>query len=118
MSASVLGAAEPTEDVALYVRNAAPNDLWIVVATGTEYTDATGFPGDGYIGAGCYAMPPGSRLVVVDRNPAEPSPQIVQIIYARDAKTSAPERYIDMDPAGASAIGGGIPTWWAGERPC
>jgi hypothetical protein len=109
-------AAEPGE-VVIYVRNKSPREAWIAEMFGTEFSNGGGFPGDGYVGASCFATSARAHIVVLDRPPTEPGAVVLQTLYTRDGEPARAILSVDLDAAGAISIGSGIPAWWEGDSP-
>src|SRR6266566_9690123 len=70
---------EGSGQVVLYVRNDAAALASIAVQEAGQLAQGTGFWGSN-MGVGCYSMSPGSRLVLLDRSPAEASASVLRPI--------------------------------------
>jgi len=116
--AKLVNPPESTGSVLVFVRNAWSNIVWIAVEVGGSYADDGGYWGGGYVGAGCFAMPAGSRLVVLDGDPTEPPAQISAVLYTQSSPGMRAERSVDIDSHGVATVGSGVPTWWVGAPPC
>ncbi len=101
----------------LYVRNDTPNQAWVTVQIGGQPWNSTGFWGQN-TGVGCYAMPAGSRLVLLDRSPTEPGASVVHAIYVRGQEAEPPSLWLTIDKDGSVRQGTGVPGWWGAPQPC
>jgi len=113
-------ATPQADQVLVYVRNASPVEAWIVVMTGAEIMPAGGgFPADGYMGVWCGHVPPGSRLVLLDRSAVDANAKPKQTVYFGAEAAGAVSRFLDVAPDGTAVVGDGVPAWWLdGDPPC
>jgi hypothetical protein len=101
-----------------YVRNRSHLDAYVaVVADGHVQNGATGFLPDGNIGVSCGPVPPGSRLVLLDRSPIDPAARPKQTIYVGVPLTGSVSLSIDVSPDDVATVGNGIPDWWTSGPP-
>jgi hypothetical protein len=110
-------AGDGTGQVVLYVRNDAASQAWIAVHAAGQLTHGTGFWG-GAIGAGCYPMPAGSRLVLLDRSPTQPGAQVVRPIYSRGQEAEPPSLWVTIGGDGVVTQGTDVPAWWGEPLAC
>lgn len=104
--------------VRAYVRNGGTVEAWVVVITlGVIQPGGSGFPGDGYIGVGCMAVPDGSRLVLLDRSPTDAAAKATRTLYVGSATQEPASLWIDVARDGAIQVGTGMPGWWQGDPP-
>ncbi len=66
--------------VVLYVRNNSPTQVWDAVVVDGRIRDPGSDYSSGTSGAGCYSMPIGSHLVLLDRSGADPSASVLREI--------------------------------------
>ena len=121
-AASPTAATSPTAAdaawVVLYVRNNSPVEVWDAVFDdggvrdpGTDYSSGTS-------GAGCYLMPIGSRLVLLDRSARDPGASVLREVYSRSGKRVDPPLWILISKEGAIVQGVGVPFWWGKPYSC
>lgn len=103
--------------VVIYVRNDSPTMIWNAVFVGGTITDSGGFWGQD-MGAGCYAMPAGSKLVLLDRSPTDPNAAVVRVLYTRGSEPRAPQLWIAANSTGMITQGVGVPPWWGSPIGC
>lgn len=103
--------------VVLYVRNDASTEIHDAVLVGDEIRESGGFWGQN-IGAGCYSMPVGSRLVLLDRSATEPGASLLREIYTRGGERVGPSLWIVISKDGTIGQGTGIPDWWGAPQSC
>jgi len=106
-----------SEHVVLYVRNDTAVEAWIAVQVAGQSMDNGGYWG-GSMGVGCYPMPAGSRLVLLDRSPAQPGAHGVRAIYTRGQEPQAPSLWITIGDDGSVEQGTGVPAWWGAPQVC
>lgn len=99
---------EADDQVTRYVRNDAMQAAWITVQVGGHPWNGTEFWGQNP-GVGCYEMPAGSRLVLLDRAPRELGALVVHAIYTRDANPQGPSMWITVAADGSVQQGTGVP---------
>ena len=103
--------------VVLYVRNDASEAAWVTVQVAGQPWNSTGFWGQN-MGVGCYAMPVGSRLVLLDRAPTEVGASVVRMVYTRGQEPEPPPLWITIGANGAIEQGVGVPAWWGEPQVC
>jgi hypothetical protein len=103
--------------VVLYVRNDASTEINNAVLVGGKIKDSGGFWGQN-IGVGCYSMPVGSRLVLLDRSATEPGASVLRDIYTRGDEELGPSLWIVMSKDGTIGQGTGVPAWWGEPESC
>lgn len=104
--------------VLAYVRNRSSAAAWMAVVTGDAIVPGgAGFEADGYIGVWCGAVPPGSRLVLLDRSPVDRAARPKQTIYIGASMTDVAGVSVDVSPEGVASVGRGLPGWWMGGPP-
>lgn len=108
---------EASGQVVLYVRNDTSNEAWITVEVGRQRWNSTGFRGQN-MGVGCYSMPAGSRLVLLDRSPEQPGASVVRAIYVRRQETEPPSLWVMIGKDGSVQQGTGVPDWWGPPQSC
>ena len=118
---SVAPAGEPgsadADQVVLYVRNDTRAEAWVTILVEGKPWNSTGFSGSN-LGAGCYAMPRGSRLVLLDRSPSEAGASVIRQIYVRGPEAEAPSLWLTIGADGAVEQGRGVPPWWGDPQAC
>ena len=70
------------------------------------------------MGVGCYAMPVGSRLVLLDRAPTQAGASVVRMIYTRGEEPEPPWLWITIGANGTIEQGDGVPAWWGEPQVC
>lgn len=108
---------EASGQVVLYVRNDESDEAWITVEVAGQRWNSTGFWGRN-MGVGCYSMPAGSRLVLLDRSPEQPGASVVRAIYVRGQETEPPSLWIMIGKDGSVQQGTGVPDWWGPPQSC
>jgi hypothetical protein len=103
--------------VVLYVRNDSPTEIHDAVLVGGQVTDSGGFWGQN-MGVGCYSMPVGSRLVLLDRSATEPGASVLREIYTRGGEHVGPSLWIVIGKEGRIGQGTGVPDWWGAPQSC
>jgi hypothetical protein len=103
--------------VVLYVRNDGAPVAWVTVLVDGKRWNSTGFWGLN-LGVGCYAMPRGSRLVLVDRDPEEAGSSVVRQLYVRGQEPDPPSLWILIGRDGSIEQGTGVPAWWGDPQTC
>lgn len=103
--------------VVLHVRNDATTQAWVTVLVDGQPWDSTGFWGQNKA-VGCYAMPGGSRLVLLDRSPEQPGASVLRHIYLSGRESQAPSLWITIGKDGVIQQGTGTPTWWGEPQSC
>lgn len=103
--------------VALHVRNDAMTQAWVTVLVDGQPWDTTGFWGQNKA-VGCYAMPPGSRLVMLDRAPERPGVDLIRAIYVRGQEQDPPSLWMTIGGDGFIQQGTGAPAWWGEPQSC
>lgn len=103
--------------VVLYVRNDSQVEIHDAVLAGGRITDSGGYSGQNK-GVGCYSMPVGSRLVLLDRSASQPGASVVREIYTRDNELDAPSLWITIGKDGSVQQGTGVPAWWGAPQSC
>lgn len=103
--------------VVLYLRNDATAQAWVSVQVGGQASDYTGFWGQNR-GVGCYTMPAGSRLVLLDRSPQQPGAVVVRQLYVRGQETDRSAPWMSIGKDGSVDQGTGDPDWWGGPAAC
>lgn len=116
-SPSAAPAGEANGQVVLYVRNDVAKQAWVTVEVGGQRWDSTGFWGQN-TAVGCYAMPAGSRLVLLDRSPTELGASIVRAIYVRGSESEPPSLWLAIERDGSVQQGVGVPEWWGAPQSC
>jgi len=108
---------EASGQVALYVRNDTADEAWVTVEVGGQRWNSTGYWGKN-LGVGCYAMPAGSRLVLLDRSPQQPGASVVRAVYVRGQEADPPSLWITIGKDGSVQKGTGVPDWWGPPQSC
>ena len=103
--------------VVLYVRNDATTQAWVTVLVDEQPWDTTGFWGQN-MAVGCYAMPAGSRLVMLDRAPEQAGASVIRQIYVRGQENDPPSLWITIGGDGFIQQGTGAPAWWGEPQSC
>jgi hypothetical protein len=103
--------------VVLYVRNDSLVEIYDAVLAGGQITDSGGYSGQN-MGVGCYSMPAGSRLVLLDRSASQPGASVVREIYTRGGEPEPPSLWITVGMDGSVQQGIGIPAWWGAPQSC
>jgi hypothetical protein len=103
--------------VVIYVRNDTTTTMWNAVFVDGANTAGGGFWGEN-IGAGCYAMPAGSQLVLLDRSGTDPGASAIRLLYTRGLETEPPQLWVVADSAGEITQGVGVPDWWGDPLFC
>jgi hypothetical protein len=112
------GTTSEEEQVLAYVRNESPSEAWIaVLANGLIQPGGGGFPGAGYVGVWCDAVPAGSRLVLLDSSPADPAALPRLTIQVGRGSAGEVSRWIEVAADGTATVGSGVPGWWTGGPP-
>lgn len=109
--------SEASGQVVVYVRNDASEAAWITVLVAGQPWNSTEFWGQN-MGVGCYAMPVGSRLVLLDRAPTEAGASVVRVVYTRGQEPNPPSLWITIRANGAIEQGDGVPAWWGQPQVC
>lgn len=109
--------SETSGQVMLYVRNDASEAAWVAVQVAGQPWNSTAFWGQN-MGVGCYAMPVGSRLVLLDRAPTQAGASVVRMIYTRGQQPEAASLWITIGANGAIEQGHGVPAWWGQPQVC
>jgi len=110
------GIAAPGQ-VVLYVRNDADAEASVAVLVDGKPLTSTGFLANN-LGAGCYTMPTGSRLVLFDRSPSEAGTMALRQLYVRGAEVKPPSLWLTIGGDGAIEQGTGVPRWWGEPVGC
>ena len=110
---SGLNPPDPTR-VILYVRNDASREIDIAVLVGGNLGDGVGFLAHNF-GVGCFTMPTGSQLVLLDRAQSDPGVSIERVLYTRGSDTNGSSLWIAVKGVGALSRGVGVPRWWVGQ---
>ena len=107
-----------TTPVALYGRNATPGDAWFAAQPVVEPLVSIGFGAD--IGVGCFDIPVGSELVMLDGPPGRGQANVIRVIAPIGAPVGGPRRelWVDVAPDGSVTTGQGLPPWWSGGSGC
>ena len=103
--------------VVLYVRNDASSEVHDAVLVGGQIKDSGGFWGEN-MGVGCYSIPVGSRLVLLDRSATEPGASVLREIYTRDGEQVSPSLWVVISKDGTIDQGTGLPDWWGTPQSC
>ncbi len=103
--------------VVLYVRNDASTEIHDAVFVGGQITESNAFWGQN-MGVGCYSMPVGSRLVLLDRSATEPGASVLREIYTRGGEQAGPSLWIVISKDGSIGQGTGVPDWWGAPQSC
>jgi hypothetical protein len=112
------GQEQPDGDKAvLYVRNDSLHEVHDAVLAGGQITDSGGYSGQN-MGVGCYSMPVGSRLVLLDRSASQPGASVVHDIYTSDNELDAPSMWVTIGEDGSVQQGTGVPAWWGAPQAC
>jgi hypothetical protein len=112
------GQSQPdSSKVALYIRNDAPTEIHDAVLVGGQVKDSGGFAEQNK-GVGCYSMPVGSRLVLLDRSATEPGASVLREIYVRGDEQAGPSLWIVIAKGGTISQGTGVPDWWGAPQSC
>lgn len=107
---------DPTK-VVLYVRNDASRVIDIAVLVGGKPGDGAGFLAQN-LGAGCFSMPAGSQLVLLDRALSDPRASVVRVLYTRGSEPNGSSLWIAVNSGGAITQGVGVPAWWGAPQSC
>ena len=103
--------------VVLYVRNDSLTQIHDAVFVEGQIQDSGGFWGQN-MGAACYSMPVGSRLVLLDRSATQPAASVVREIYARGSSQEPLSLWITVGKDGSIQQGAGVPAWWGAPLNC
>jgi hypothetical protein len=103
--------------VVLYVRNDSPSEVYRATLAEGRITDSGGYGGED-MGVGCFSMPEGSRLVLLDRKYTEPGASVLREIYTRGPEPEAPSLWIAIGDDGTITQGTGVPEWWGPPQSC
>lgn len=103
--------------IVVYVRNDAVTQVWVTVLVDGRPWDTTGFWGQNKA-TGCYSMPAGSRLVMLDRAPEQAGAKVLREIYVRGPETDPPSLWISIGTDGQIQQGTGAPAWWGAPQSC
>jgi len=101
----------------LYVRNDADAEASVAVLVDGKPLTSTGFLANN-LGAGCYGMPRGSRLVLFDRPPSEAGAMTLRQLYVRGVEVEPPSLWLTIGKDGAIEQGTGVPPWWGDPLTC
>ena len=112
------GQAQPDgSKVVVYVRNDSSTEIHDAVLDDGQITASGGFWGEN-MGVGCYSMPVGSRLVLLDRSATEPGASVLREIYRRGAEQAGASLWIVIGKDGTIDQGTGVPDWWGAPQSC
>ncbi len=103
--------------VVLYVRNDSLTEIHDAVLVGGQIKDSGGFWGQN-MGAACYSMPVGSRLVLLDRSATQPGASVVRELYTRGSEPEPASLWITIAKDGSIQQGAGAPAWWGAPANC
>lgn len=103
--------------VIIYVRNDSPTIISLAVLVEEEVTAAGGYWGQN-MGAGCYSMAPGSKLVLLDREPSDADASVLRVLYTRGAEPEGISLWIAVSSDGTMSQGVGVPAWWGSPQAC
>jgi hypothetical protein len=103
--------------VAVYVRNDSLTEIHDAVIAQGQITASGGYWGQN-MGVGCYSMPVGSRLVLLDRSATKPGASVLREIYTRGREPEAPSLWITISKDGTIGQGTGVPDWWGPPQSC
>jgi hypothetical protein len=103
--------------VVLYVRNDSLTQIHDAVFVEGQIQDSGGFWGQN-MGAACYSMPVGSRLVLLDRSATQPGASVVRELYARGNEQGLASLWITIAKDGSIQQGAGVPGWWGAPLNC
>lgn len=113
---SIVAGADDSASLTMYVRSAAQNTSWFVIAP-RGAVGAQGF--NAGVGVGCLDVAVGGQLVMVDRPPQEPRARAIRVLYQRAKATDQPEIWINVGADGTVTQGVGVPEWWtSGPQSC
>jgi hypothetical protein len=116
---AVAGPASPhppdASQVTVDVRNDSPAILSVAVLVDGQVTAAGGYWGK-EMGAGSYSMPPGSKLVVLDREPSDPGATVVRVLHTRGPDSEGVSPWIAVADDGSITQGAGVPGWWGAPQ--
>jgi hypothetical protein len=101
----------------VYVRNGSANEVFVAAIVDARIGDAGVYWGKGNVGAGCYSLPTGSRLVGLDRSPNEPGALPVMTFYVRGPSSADKAWTLDVAADGSVTSTSGAPAWWVGDPP-
>lgn len=101
--------------VTIYVRNDSRTILTLAVLVEEQVTAAGGYWGQN-MGAGSYSMPPGSKLVVLDREPSDPGATVVRVLHTRGSGSEGVTLWIAVADDGSITQGAGVPAWWGSPQ--
>ncbi|MBA3877853.1 MAG: hypothetical protein C0498_13190 [Anaerolinea sp.] len=107
----------PSGQVVLYVRNDAAAEAWVTVLVNGQPWNSSGFWGQN-MGVGCYAMPGGSRLVLLDRSPEVAGAGVLRQLYVRGQEVEPPSLWITIGKDGSVQQGTGVPAWSGAPQTC
>jgi phage gp46-like protein len=102
--------------VVLYVRNDSLTQIHDAVFVEGQIQDSGGFWGQN-MGAACYSMPVGSRLVLLDRSATQPEASVVRELYAGGGQEPV-SIWITVAKDGSIQQGVGVPAWWGAPLNC
>jgi hypothetical protein len=103
--------------VVLYVRNDASTQIHVAVVDGGQIREGGGFWGQN-VGIGCFSMPVGSRLVLLDRSATDLGASVLREIYTRGGEHLGPSLWIVISADGTIGEGSGVPDWWGAPEAC
>jgi hypothetical protein len=117
----VVGPATPHppdgSKVVVYVRNDSANMIWDGVLIDGTITEDGGYWAQSS-GAGCYAMPVGSQLVIYDPSISDPGAKILRVLYTRGSEAEATQLWFAASSSGTITQGVGVPPWWGSPQGC
>jgi hypothetical protein len=97
----------------LYVRDQADKDAWVADLADGSFSGGIGFNGND-IGAGCFAVPVGSRLVLLDRAPQAPNP-VIRLVLDAPSVSQLSSLWLAIGSDGRATPGVGVPDWWSSD---
>jgi hypothetical protein len=103
--------------VTMYVRNDSSTEIETAVLVAGNFTEGGGFLRQN-LGVGCFSMPAGSQLVLLDRAPTDPGASVVRVLYTRDSKPEGTSLWIAVSSDGTISQGVGVPAWWGPAQAC
>jgi hypothetical protein len=103
--------------VVLYVRNDSASEINYAIRDGAQTTASGGFWGQN-MAVGCYSMPVGSHLVLLDRSATLAGASVLREIYTRGSERAGVSLWITVSKGGSIDQGPGAPDWWGAPQSC
>ena len=104
-------------DLVLYVQNDSLAEIHDAVLVDGQITSSGDFWGQS-VGIGCYSMPLGAQLVLLDRSASKQGPSVVREIYTRGEEAKPPALWITVSRDGSVQQGTGVPAWASASPSC